>query len=97
MEMKTIEFVITWKILYFILLYEPLQVLVNRERLVKRLHQQRSAYRILGQPNNDVDDKTGEDNVVDDDDDDVEVNAYINKKAKGRIFEMRIYHLLLVI
>lgn len=50
-----------------------LQILVNRDRLVKRLHQQRSAYRILGKPNNEADSKDGENGVVEDDDDDVEV------------------------
>ncbi|CAG5133118.1 unnamed protein product [Candidula unifasciata] len=49
------------------------QILVNRDRLIKRLHQQRSAYRILGKPSNDTERKAGENGVVEDDDDEVEI------------------------
>lgn len=61
------------------------QILVNRERLVKRLHQQRSAYRILGKPSNDTDRKTGDEGVVEDDDDDVEIKLKQRNKPETEV------------
>ncbi|BFZ05143.1 hypothetical protein BsWGS_08182 [Bradybaena similaris] len=61
------------------------QILVNRDRLVKRLHQQRSAYRILGKPNNEADSKAGEDGVVEDDDDDVEIKLKQRTKHEAEV------------
>lgn len=49
------------------------QVLVNRERLIRRIHQQRTAYRILGCPEAAEEDQRQKVEVVMDDDDDVEV------------------------
>lgn len=52
-------------------------MLVNRERLVKRLHQQRTPYRILGQSEG-SEEKKDEEVTVDDDDDDQDVEASAN-------------------
>uniref|UniRef100_A0A0B7BJ04 Protein AATF n=1 Tax=Arion vulgaris TaxID=1028688 RepID=A0A0B7BJ04_9EUPU len=61
------------------------QVLVNRERLVKRLHQQRSAYTILGQRSSEIDGKTGQDGVVDDDDDEVEIKLEQRSRQEAKV------------
>ena len=47
---------------------------MNRERLIKRIHQQRTAYRILGQPES-QDKGKAEDQVPVDDDEEVEVQV----------------------
>jgi len=57
------------------------QVLVNRERLIRRIHQQRSTFRVLGCPETaDIDKK--EDDVPIDDDEDVEVEIKQTKKQE---------------
>ncbi|XP_059160948.1 protein AATF-like [Physella acuta] len=60
------------------------QVLVNRERLVKRLHQQRTPYRILGQSEG-GEEKKDEEVTVDDDDDDQDVELKLKQKTKQEL------------
>ncbi|RUS81655.1 hypothetical protein EGW08_010572 [Elysia chlorotica] len=49
------------------------QVLVNRDRLERRIHQMRSDYRILGKPQDKSKKDNSDDVVIEDDDDDVEL------------------------
>lgn len=58
------------------------QVLVNRDRLVRRIHQKRSDYRILGKPLKEGVMETNRDVVVEDDDDDVELKLKQRNKSE---------------
>ncbi|XP_005109026.1 protein AATF [Aplysia californica] len=55
------------------------QVLVNRERLIRRIHQQRTAFRILGCPDTAQIDKAEDDVTIEDDD---EVEVEIKQRSK---------------
>lgn len=57
------------------------QVLVNRERLIRRIHQQRTAFKVLGCAET-ADTEKKEDNVPIDDDEDVEVEIKQARKSE---------------
>ncbi|CAL1538890.1 unnamed protein product [Lymnaea stagnalis] len=61
------------------------QVLVNRERLVRRLHQQRSAYRILGQQDEESVKKSEVEDAVEDEDDDHNVEMKLKQRGKQEL------------
>lgn len=60
---------------FFIKLYCIIKVLANRERLVKRLHQQRSLYKILGQQEQVNEVKTKDEAEVEDWDDEQDIEV----------------------
>ncbi|KAH9518795.1 hypothetical protein Btru_006297 [Bulinus truncatus] len=61
------------------------QVLANRERLVRRLHQQRSFYRILGQHETSSNVNEGDKDTIEDWDDEQDVELKLKQKSKQEL------------